>query len=346
MIDYSMNKAASIIILNYNGKHFLKNCLNSVLRQSYRDYEIIFFDNNSSDGSVEYVKENFKNENIRIIEAVKNLGFAGGCNEAIKYTANDLIILLNNDTETDKDWLKYLLEAVKENNTVASSFVITEGINPEYYKTNGSVSYLMYNIMNIFGNIEDEFYPNGCSVIFRKSEIPVPFDPEYFYYSEDLYLGLKARFMGMKIKFAKNSIVHHFGGGSAAPHKRKTFYQERNRLLNLYTFFSFWFLVRILPIICLVQTAKLIQSTFSKKQSFFGLFNVFLWFCFNLPAVFKKRKHVKNVKKVSETEVLRYMTSKLVNHESAIKKFVNNLSYFYSRMIGIKPIEYYQKKRF
>ena len=78
-------------------------------------------------------------------------------------------------------------------------------LGPDVYKR--QVSYLMYNIMNIFPDKEDEFYPNGCSLIFRKSEIGEPFDPDYFYYGEDTYLGLKARFMGMRIKFAKDSIA-------------------------------------------------------------------------------------------------------------------------------------------
>lgn len=231
-----MNEPVSIIILNYNGKKYLKDCLSSVLRQSYSEFEIILFDNNSTDGSESFVRENFSDPRIRIITSNVNLGFAGGNNEALKYTNNDLIVLLNNDTKVENDWLRYLVESVKDKNTIASSFVITEGIDSRYYESNGSVSYLMYNIMNIFENREGEFYPNGCSLIFRKSEIPVPFDIDYFYYSEDLYLGLKARFMGMKVIFVKESVVHHLGGGGYSLSRDKTFYQERNRLLNLFIF--------------------------------------------------------------------------------------------------------------
>jgi len=335
----------SVIILNYNGKHFLQKCLNSVLNQSYENFEIIFFDNHSIDGSVEYVKTNIKDPRIKIVESKTNHGFAGGNNEAIKYASHDLIVLLNNDTETDKNWLKYLIEAVKENNAIASSFVITEGINPKYYESNGSVSYCMYNVMNIFENIEEEFYPNGCSLIFRKSEVPVPFDSDYFYYSEDLYLGLKARFSGMKVKFAKDSIVHHFGGGASAANKMRTFYQERNRLLNLYTFFSIWFLVRMFPLIYAVKTARLFQAFFSKRLSYIGMLKAYLWFYFHIPTVLNKRKELKKIKKVPEKEVVKYLTSKLLNHESAVNKFINRLSYYYSLLAGVKPIEYYQNKR-
>jgi GT2 family glycosyltransferase len=338
-----MNEPVSIIIINYNGRQFLQNCFDSVLNQSYTNFEIIFFDNASIDGSIEFVKNNFKDKRIKIVESKTNLGFAGGNNEAVKHAENNLIVLLNNDIEADKDWLLHLVNAVKEKNTVASSYVITEGINPKYYETNGSVSYLMYNVMNIFENIEDEFYPNGCTLIFRKSEISVPFDSDYFYYSEDLSLGLRARFMGMRVKFVKDSVIHHFGGGSSAASSIKTFYRERNRLLNLYIFFSIWFIIRLLPVISVVKTAKLFQALFSKNVSFWGVLKAYLWFYFHIPSLLKKRKEIKKIKKVPEKEVTRYMTSKLLNHENPFSKIINNLSYVYSRLTGIKPIEYYQK---
>ncbi|MGH2575260.1 MAG: glycosyltransferase family 2 protein [Ignavibacteria bacterium] len=339
-----MNESISIIVLNYNGGKYLKNCLESVLNQSYSEFELILFDNNSTDGSIEYVKSNFSDGRIRIIGSKENLGFANGNNEAIKYTSNDMIVLLNNDTVVDKDWLKYLVEALHDKNTIASSYVITEGVDKRYYESNGSVSYLMYNVMNIFDDPEQEFYPNGCSLIYRKSEIPVPFDKEYFYYSEDLYLGLKSRFMGMRIKFVKNSVVKHYGQGTESDLNIKTFYQERNRLLNLYSFFSLWFIIRLLPIIFGVKTGKLLLSIFSKNYSFTGLLKAYLWFLVNSRKVLSKRKELNKIKTVDEKEVIKFITSKLLNHESALNKFINNISYNYSRLVGIKPIEYYQKR--
>jgi GT2 family glycosyltransferase len=340
-----VKEPVSIIILNFNGKQFLKECFESVLAQSFTDFEIIFYDNASTDGSIEFVKEKFTDSRIKIIRSPGNLGFAGGNNEALKHTSNDLIVLLNNDTKVEKDWLLYLVNAIKEKNTIASSFVITDGIPEKYYETNGSVSYLMYNIMNIFENSEDEFYPNGCSLIFRKSETGEPFDSDYFYYGEDVYLGLKARFSGMKVKFEKKSVVHHFGGGTGSASDRKTFYQERNRFLNLYQFFSIWFIIRMLPYITLNHNAKILISLFSKKYSFIGVLKAYFWFYVNIPAVVKKRRTLKKNMIISEKEVIKFMSCNIFNNESTLKKFINNLSYIYSRMVGIKPVEYYIKNK-
>lgn len=338
-----MTEKVSVIILNHNGKKFLKDCLESVLAQSFTDFEIIFFDNASTDGSLQFVKDTFKESRIKAIESKENLGFAGGNNEALKHCGNDIIVLLNNDTTVEKDWLINLVMAVKDKNTIASSFVKTEGIPEKYYETNGSVSYLMYNIMNIFPEIEDEFYPNGCSVIFRKSETGEPFDSDYFYYGEDVYLGLKARFMGMKIKFVKESVVHHFGGGTESATEKKTFYMERNRFLNLYQFFSIGFLIKMVPYIAFNHNTKILASIFSSKYSFIGILKAYFWFYVNIPLVAKKRRKLRKSFKVNEKDVIKYMSCKVFNDERAVNKLINQISYFYTRLAGIKPVEYYQK---
>ena len=340
-----MSEAVSIIILNYNGRQYLNDCLSSVLKQSYNNFEIILFDNNSADDSIGFIKSNFSDSRLKVISSEKNLGFAGGNNEALKHCANDIIVLLNNDTVVEPDWLEDLAAAVKDGGTVASSFVITEGIPEKYYKTNGSVSYLMYNIMNIFPDIEDEFYPNGCSLIFRKSEIGIPFDNDYFFYGEDVYLGLKARFRGMKIKFVKSSIVHHKGTGSVTANSFRTFCQERNRFLNLYLFFSFGFILRMLPYITFNHTLKTLLSVFSGKHSTTGILKAYLWFYFHIPAILKKRKELAPIKQINEKEIIKYISCKIVNDGSAFAAILNRLSYIYSRVMGIKPIEYYLKNK-
>lgn len=340
-----MNEAVSIIILNYNGRQFLNDCLGSVLKQSYSNFELILFDNNSADDSIGFVESNFIDNRLKLVRSDRNIGFAGGNNEALKHCSNDIIVLLNNDTVVESGWLAALVEAVKEGNTIASSFVITEGIPEKYYETNGSVSYLMYNIMNIFPDIEDEFYPNGCSLVFRKSEVGNPFDEDYFFYGEDVYLGLKARFKAMKVKFVKNSVVHHKGSGSAASNSFRTFCQERNRFMNLYLFFSLGFILRMLPYITFNHTIKTILSLFSRRHSTIGLLKAYLWFYFNIPTILKKRKELKAAKQVNEKEIIKYISCKIVNDGYAFASILNSLSYVYSRLTGIKPVEYYLKNK-
>jgi len=95
-----MSPLVSIIIVNWNAKNYLQKCIESLLEQTYQNFEIIFVDNASSDGSVEFVKTNFPK--IKIIENKKNLGFAKGNNIGIKNSQGEIICLFNPDAVAKK----------------------------------------------------------------------------------------------------------------------------------------------------------------------------------------------------------------------------------------------------
>jgi len=79
----------SVISLNYNGKKILGSLLDahlsSLLNTTYDDFEVLFVDNGSSDNSVEYVKANFRDKRLKIIQLRKNYGYAKGNNLALKF---------------------------------------------------------------------------------------------------------------------------------------------------------------------------------------------------------------------------------------------------------------------
>lgn len=113
---------ASIIIVNWNGKRFLKPCLDSVFNQSYASYDVFLVDNASTDGSTEFVKQNYKKEieskKLKLIINDKNYGFSEGNNigirQALKGSDAKYIVTLNADTIVGKDWLEKLVTAVKD----------------------------------------------------------------------------------------------------------------------------------------------------------------------------------------------------------------------------------------
>src|SRR3989304_1841235 len=103
-------KKIAIIIVNWNGEKYIKDCLESLKNQSYRDFDIILVDNNSSDDSLE-VAESY--EDIFVIRNKINYGFAKGNNIGIQRALKDgykYVVLVNCDTEADKGWLKKLVE--------------------------------------------------------------------------------------------------------------------------------------------------------------------------------------------------------------------------------------------
>ena len=109
---------ASIIIPNWNGLDLLKDCLQSLEKQSYKDFEIIMVDNGSTDNSLEYVKKNFPQ--VKIKNLSKNFGFAKAINEGVKTSGGQHVVFLNNDTSVDRDWLKNLIKCADDHPEVIS----------------------------------------------------------------------------------------------------------------------------------------------------------------------------------------------------------------------------------
>jgi len=113
-----MAKRASVILVNYNGMSHLDACISSVLKQSYTNFEVIFVDNNSSDGSLEYARTKFPN--LTFVVNDKNLGYAGGINSGLPYATGDYIGPLNIDTEVVPNWLGAMVAFLDENPQVGA----------------------------------------------------------------------------------------------------------------------------------------------------------------------------------------------------------------------------------
>lgn len=340
----------SIIILNYNGRELLKECFDSVFAQSFSDFEIIFVDNGSTDSSVDFVNQNYPDKKIKIVEGGKNSGFAGGNNLGYKYAAGDFIVLLNNDTVVDRDWLKSLYELIISDSSIGivQSLVITEGIPKKYYEKNGTVNLLGHNVMEVFNIGEDGtgeiFQATGCSLIIRKNlvdSIGGLFLDEYFAYAEDTYLSLKVKFFGKKIMHTSRSLVHHKGNATAKKQKASSlyFYQERNRLLNFLIFFSKGFLIKYAPYFVFNFFLKFCAALFVSKYTLSGLIKSYLWLLSSRRWIKEQRAGINGIKRVNETEILRFMSGKIFNGDNFLEKLINYLSLVYCRVVGINVLE-------
>ena len=340
----------SVIILNYNGKKFLEGCLNSVLAQTYTDFEIVFVDNGSSDGSIDYLRQNFNDKRIKIIETGKNLGFAGGNNLGFQHSEGEYIVLLNNDTIAEKDWLQYLFNTINsdENTGIVQSLVRTDGIPEKYYLKNGTLNLLGHNIMEVFDINENGtgeiFQANGCSMIIRKKLLDSFggfFLDEYFAYAEDSYLSFKVKFAGLKIMHTSKSVVRHFGSATTKDYKSsfRTFLQERNRLLNFLIFFSKSFRLKYYPVLIFNLKLKLLMSLLPGKYSFKGVLKAYVWLVKNRKWIKEQRENAERYKKIDERKVLIYLSGKVFNGENFIERFINFFSLMYCRIVNIKVIE-------
>jgi len=106
----------SIVIVNYNGKDLLKILLKSISKSDYKNHEILVVDNNSTDGSREFVKKTHKN--AKLVENKENLGYVG-INSALRYCKGEYILFLNNDMELDKNCIKNLVKTIESDKDAA-----------------------------------------------------------------------------------------------------------------------------------------------------------------------------------------------------------------------------------
>lgn len=340
----------SIIILNYNGKEFLKDCLDSVLGQSYSDFEVILFDNCSSDGSVEFLKENYNTAKVKAIVSEKNLGFAGGNNEALKHAVGDYIVLLNNDTIVEKNWLEELVCAVNidENVGIAQSLVYTEGIPLKYYEMNGTLNLFGHNVMRFFDisedGIGDIFMVTGCSFIIKRevlNSVSGLFLDEYFAYAEDSYLSFKIKFAGYRSIHNSKSVVRHLGGATMKKYRSRfvTYYQERNRILNYLIFFSDSFRRKYYPYLLMNLFLKFTYSLFFRKYSFMGLIKAYFWIIRNSEWIESRRIEMNKIKRVKEEDVLKILSGKIANGDNLLEVILNRISLTYLKLVNINVFE-------
>lgn len=228
MVNYPL---VSIIVLNYNGQEFLKDCLGSVLSSEYPNFEVLFVDNNSTDGSVELVRELFGNDpHLRIIRNEANLGFCEGNNVGVRASKGKYVIFLNNDTIVDPHWVKELVNAIDKDLSIgaAQCKILRKGDRDVIDSAGGTFDKFGFAVRKGHGQLDRgqfdkvEEIPHAIAVamVVRKDVLDEVglFDPNFFIHLDNVDLCLRIHLNGHKIVFVPKSRVWHVGrGGIGAP---------------------------------------------------------------------------------------------------------------------------------
>ena len=332
----SQREMVSVVIVNFNGEGMLRPCLESVFAQPYRPLDVIVVDNASTDGSAEMVRRDFPG--VRLICNDVNRGFAEANNQGVALASADRIVLLNNDTVVEENWLTGLLEtACHPGVGVVASRVVTEGIPSAFYEMNGTVNYLGYNIMRTFRDLSMVFFAGGASLTFAKHDVGLPFLPEYFLYHEDSFLSWRMRLRGFQVRMAQQSHVRHVGSATTRrqPSAFVTFYQERNRLLNALLFYELRTLMLLFPFFAADALAKGMTALFGKGKSLPGLLRAYSWIVAHPGWISTQRKALQQERKVDDREIMRWMSSKVLQGEDTLASTVNAISSAYARIVGL-----------
>ncbi|MBI5115856.1 glycosyltransferase family 2 protein [Candidatus Poribacteria bacterium] len=335
----------SVIICNWNGKHLLEECLNSLKAQTLRDFEVIVVDNGSIDGSNALLEEQYA-DFVRLIKLDKNYGFAGGNNRGIEQAKGKYIALLNNDTSCDKRWLEELVNPMQlypDVGMCASKLLVYD--QPELIDAVGHLIYpdglnrgrgRFEKDTGQYDKLEEIFFAPGCGSIYSKrmlDEIGL-FDEEFFSYGDDTDIGLRARWAGWKCLYVPTAVVYHKISGSAGWYSEfKAFHVERNRV---------WIAVKYFPILSLLLSVyytgvrfalqgygalagKGASGKFADQASLGRLARVLVrayWAALGgIPRMWEKRRDMRRLKKVSGKEFAAWLRKYRISaRELALKE--------------------------
>ena len=254
---------ASVIIVNYEGRADLEDCLPSVCNQSIDDYEVILVDNHSDDGSVAYVRDEFPE--VRVIVNDENRWYAGGNNDGLAVAGGEYLVMLNPDVEVDYEWLEQLLAPFEDDDVAGTVGLTTSRIvkfdDRSTLNTCGNRAH--YTGLGFCRGLDEPVgsYPeretvpavSGSAFAMRRDvyEAIGGFDETFEMYYEDLDLSWQARLAGYDILYVPESVVYH--KYELEIPDWKLFNMERNRYLILLKHLRRETLLRLLPGLLLTE---------------------------------------------------------------------------------------------
>lgn len=234
-----------MIVLNWNGKGFVEECIYSLLNQTYWDFELLVVDNCSTDSSREWLKKNV-HLGYKLIENDLNLGYAGGNNIGIRESEGEWIALVNNDVCVDKRWLEELMKVVDRDESPKDIGMLASKVI--FYRARDVIDntgHLIYGDglnrgrgrLSKDGDGDDELkealFPSGCAGLYKKAMLDEIgwFDERFFAYGDDADIGLRGRLLGWRCFYVSQARVYHRYSMSAGAYSPfKAYHVERNRV--------------------------------------------------------------------------------------------------------------------
>lgn len=299
----------SVVIPNWNGANFLSTCLDSLRRQTHPRVEVIVADNGSMDGSQALIETQYPE--VRLLALGENRGFTGACNAGMQAAAGEIVILLNNDTETEPDWIEQVVatfERHPEAGLVASKMLLFDRRDTlhtagDYYTVDGRAGNrgVWQPDGPEYNREEYVFSACGGSSAYRRAlldEIGL-LDDDFFFSMEDIDLAWRAQLAGWRCVYAPRAVVYHHlaatGGGVTA-----SYYDARNMLWVIAKNYPGELLRRNWPAIVRAQ-ARLAWDALrawrgeAARARLRGMLRGLL----TLPGAFRKRRAIQSCRKVT-----------------------------------------------
>ena len=314
MSNMSKNELISIIILNYNGREYIFDCIESVFKTLGCKFEVILIDNDSSDLSSDDCKEKFPE--LILIKNKKNLAMAGR-NVGIDNANGDYIVFLDADTVVEPNWLEIMIESYKKHGDGLYQGKLLQKLNHKILESCGDFT-------NIFGfgfargrgkpdvgeynKFQTISFPVG-GFTFSSTKIikKIGYVDEsdlFFLMLDDLDYGWRAWSMDIPCYYEPKSVIYHLGSPVLKWTPQKFFFLERNRWICLLSLYTTKTLVKIIPHLLLIEAGMFFYLIskglgLTKIKAFFSILKMY--------SRIKKRKiNIMKLKTVSDKKIIEH----------------------------------------
>lgn len=248
---------------------YVKKCLDSLQGQTLKEFTVLFVDNGSSDGSRELVEREYPE--VKVIALPENEGFCKAVNEGIKAADTEYVVLLNNDTEAEPEFLEELYEGIRSRKRAfsASAMMLQFHDRGKIDDAGNFYNALGWAFARGKGKPEEKYRTEqkifsacGGAAIYRTELVKELgyFDEEHFAYLEDTDLGYRARIAGYENWYLPKARVYHVGSGTSGSryNQFKIRYSSRNNVYMIYKNMPFLQILLNLPFLLLGFGAKLV----------------------------------------------------------------------------------------
>ena len=311
----------SLVVLNYNGKHHLKDYFTSVYKQTYLPDEVIMFDNLSRDGSREYVARYFPKVKV-FTEDRYNTGTANGSNVAFSYTKGDYVIFQSNDLRLDPHCIEELVKCIESDKKIGICTSVYVRYKPDKKgdliidNAGGHLDKYGFGMQNYpektLREIPEKgevFFSYGSALIITRNLYKRlgGFDDRMFTLHEDIDFSWRVRLLGYKIFYTKKSFVYHKGSATLKLRRRALlrYWSERNSIRTFIKNADLFHILKVAPMYILLLAAEMAYFLYRGNIAlFFADFRAILWNIFYLPETLFLRYKIQSTKKKNNSNDL------------------------------------------
>ena len=327
----------SIIIPHHNNFDILNECINSLKKIKYTNIEIIIIDNNSSDESINKIKDT--HSFVTIKNSKKNLGYAGGCNLGASIAKGSYLLFLNNDTIHQVDFLDHLISKIDSTKNIACvQPKIKNYNNKEYFDyagaSGGFIDYFVFPFSRgrIFSTIEKDnsqynnavkvFWTSGTAFITKKEIFNKlgGFDESLFSHMEEIDYCWKCYLAGFECWVEPKSVIYHHGGKTLTYNSpKKTYLNHRNSIILLLSNYSVGLSLYLFPFRLILEIISSVNDLLKLRVGhFIAHYISLISIIFQIPNIYRRRKDINKIRIKSDKFIF---NQNIILNESVVKKY-------------------------